>query len=412
VRFWTLGRVFTMGSMPLRQGIIIQGLLVALGASNFQIGLLGACGAIAVAGYLAGGWLSDRVPDGSKLLVWMALVSAGPLMLLFGALEWHGPAVTLGAMVVPLVLFTLWAETQQSMVLVILTNFLSQIVPARQRGRIIGAAAAIGGMAGLAVAAFGTWVLATLVFPHNYAFVFGLAAAMTATGRFMTSRASPLKAPDVHKPAAPGWQVWAAVWRDRLYRRFLLVTCFRPLIMAITHFIVPVAMRLYDLPAVYIGFFAMAGIAAAAVGSPVAGWIADRFGRGQATLVGSVIGAAGMAIVILVPTGPAAVAGVAVISAGRRCWMLGVTLTGLEISPSRSRGTYISTRYSLGHALLVALLPLVGYLMDVWVPMWLFALGAGVMLASGILFWRCRFAEQADPVRYRHTSTGSGRPSS
>jgi MFS family permease len=274
------------------------------------------------------------------------------------------PNVMLTLFFVCLAVFTL----SDSLASVAWFDMLARAIPLKRRGRLMGIAQMIGGVAGL-----GTGVAIALIldsprfaFPANYALIFTLAGLAfipsaialallreTGTAKIETNR---------KKWGQTSWLTPAL--RDATFRRLMASRMLVGMVAMATPFYVVHATDVLHLPRAFVGTFVAAQQVTGAVSGALLGPMSDRRGPGSAIRIGSAIAVAGplLALVahtadggLLIQAYPLVYVALGVLGS---TIMLGFYNYLLEIAPDDMRPSYVGLSNTLLGVLTLA--PTVG----------------------------------------------------
>ena len=250
-------------------------------------------------------------------------------------------------------------------------DILARALPVRLRGRMIGLAQIVGGLAGLGIGRLVSWLLSTphLVFPNDYVliFVLGGVAFVPSVVALLTLREPPPKHSEydeagAREDKANGWLQPLLV--DPLFRRLLVSRLLIGTIALATPFYVGHATDVLELSEGAIGGFVAAQRLAGAVAGALLGFIGEKWGPRYVVRLGALIGILGPLFALVVH-----LMGLGWLARGyafvyvalgvvRGAWMLGFFNYLLEIAPERLRPSYVGLSNTLVGVL--ALAPTVG----------------------------------------------------
>ncbi|MBS1249435.1 MAG: hypothetical protein MAG431_01015 [Chloroflexi bacterium] len=284
--------------------------------------------------YMVGGMWGRALFFGLGLALWAGLGNYPALMLIFFFL-------VIG-------LFAL----SDSITAVAWFDILAKAIPMKQRGRLLGTAQLISGVAGLGVGAIIASILGNphIAFPNNYALIFTLAGlvfipSVVALGSI---REPILPEPDKTEAIQSKNNGWLAPFReDARFRRWTVARIFVGMISLSTPFYVGHALDKLSLPLSVVGGFVAAQTLAKALGGVVFGVVSDRWGPRFVIWAGGILAAIGplFAVVVqLVDGGGLAWAYPLVyvmLGFVQASWMLGFFNYLLEIAPIDRRPLYI-----------------------------------------------------------------------
>jgi MFS family permease len=390
--------LFHFGLSFISLAVVFPALMSRLGASATVIALLPA---IQILGgrlpQIATSYLAEMRPLQKRWCMWCGIFQRAPWLVLAGCLAFWGgtrPDFLIAAALVCLLV----ANVGYGFTAPAWGELIAKAIPAERRGLFMGLIQVIGNTLGVVGGFTVVAVMKTprLEFPHNYAVLFALCAAVLAVSflLLMLNRESPGVNHSTHASFSSYRKSLLVVLRNDHSFRWLLVhqslsysyVIGQGLFMA--H-----ALHAFSLGDEHTGVFVLSSTVAVLVVSPVLGWLGDRRGHRLVLMIAS------MAYVLAAATAAAA-----------KDWrwmcavfaLLAVTLAGqvistqnivLQMAPAHRRPSYLALAatipapFVLGFALLGGRLaksaPL-GY-------RGAFLVSAGLSLAAlAILMWRVR----------------------
>lgn len=271
-------------------------------------------------------------------------------------------------------------------------DIVARAIPLKRRGRLIGAAQIISGLAGVGVGALVGLILERYAFPGNYMLLFALAGlAITPSTVALTLIREP---PAENTATQTSGQVrgsWLApLAADRTFRRLVVCRLLIGMIGLATPFYVVHAADVLHLPQSIIGVFVIAQMVAGVAASAVLGPISERWGPRHVIHIGSAIAATGPLFALatqLVGGGPLARAYPFIyVSLGviNNAGMLGFFNYLMEIAPAEMRPTYIGLSNTIVGLLTLA--PIAGgWLLETTSYTVLFGVAAALVIAGALL---------------------------
>lgn len=161
-------------------------------------------------------------------------------------------------------------------------DFVVKTTLPHQRGRLMGLRSSFGSGLGLLNSLVLAALLTYFTFPWNYALAFLLAFAFQFSS-WVGLRKVVEETPSPTEPPVPLShliaKVTAIVRKDRMFRLFLISTGFAVVGLMPQGFFTIVALKRFDLPESFIGFFTMTMLSAQVVFAGLLGWIADLKGH-------------------------------------------------------------------------------------------------------------------------------------
>jgi len=271
-------------------------------------------------------------------------------------------------------------------------DLLAQTIPLRRRGRLMGVAQFIIGVAGIGVGALVGVILGRCLFPRNYALLFTLASVMlvpSVLALALLREPAPKDSGQEEDGESEGnWL--KLLGGDLVFRRLMVCRMLVGMIGLASSFYVVHAADVLRLPESIIGSFVAAQTVARIFASVVLGWVSERWGARYVIRIGGAAAALGPLFALavhlagrgwLVWAYPLVYVALGVVN---NAWMLGFFNYMLEIAPERMRPTYIG----LGNTImgLLTLAPMVGgWLLEATSYTVLFGVTAAIA-ALGFLF--------------------------
>jgi len=272
-------------------------------------------------------------------------------------------------------------------------DVLARAIPLRRRGRLLGTAQAIGGLAGAGVGVLIGLILGSpsLFFPANYALIFFLAgvAFIPSVIALTTLREPPPEENSVETNglAKNGWLI---PLRDPAFRRVMGCRMLIGMIALATPFYVVHASDVLHLSDSAVGSFVAAQTLAVVVAGPLLGMVSERWGPQYVIRIGGV----GAAVAPLFALATHLVKSdwmvqaypfvYAALGFTQSSWILGFFNYLLEIAPADLRPLYVGLGSTIMGAL--TLVPIVGgWLLETTSYTALFGVTAALMLL-GTLF--------------------------
>ena len=355
------GIAFTFASM----GSVLPAFVGQLTDSAPVIGL--------VSTIFNGGWLLPQlvfarlIHDKPRKKPYLLMGMGGRLMFWVIALAlWMGLARYPVAMLI--LFFTCLGlfAVADSMTSVAWFDIMARAVPMSRRGRLVGAAQIVSGLAGVGVGALVTLILDQRPFASNYAllFTFSGIAFIPATIALLLIREPP---PDdtVSQKGERGMNGWLSILAtDANFRRLIACRLLVGLMGLSGSFYVVHASDVLHLPDRVVGTFVIAQTVGGVVASALLGAASERWGPRVAARIGSAAAAAGPLFALaahlagggwLAQAYPFVYAMWGVVYSS---WMLGFTNYVLEIAPDGLRPAYVGLGNTIMGALTLA--PIVG----------------------------------------------------
>ena len=303
------------------------------------------------------------------------------------------PGMMLALFFVCLAMFT----TSDGLASVAWFDMLARAIPVKRRGRLMGIAQVIGGLAGL-----GTGVVITLIlgsprfpFPEDYALIFvlaGLAFVPSAIALALLRETETTKQDTNRKKwGRNGWLT--PLLRDATFRRLMAARMLVGMVSLATPFYVVHATEVLNLPGAFVGGFVAAQQVAGAASGALLGPISDHRGPRAVICIGSAIAIAGplFALVAHLGDGSVLIRAYPLVYVAFGIYgsstMLGFYNYLMEIAPDDVRPSYVGLSNTiLG---LLTLAPAVGgWLLEATSYTVLFGLTAGLVFLGFLVALR------------------------
>jgi MFS family permease len=277
-------------------------------------------------------------------------------------------------------------------------EILARAIPSRRRGRLLGTAQVVGGLAGIGAGALIGQILSQVPFPGSYTLMFTLAGTLlipSAVALFslrevpsgVTLQGTGAAADE--EPRFRRLVVWLRLpFANPAFRRLILCRIMVAMMGLATPFYVQHATKELALPEAIVGSFVIAQTVASVAASALLGWVSERWGTRPVIRIGSAAAILGPLFALaahlggsrLAPAYPLVYASLGTINSA---WLMGFFNYILEIAPDGLRPTYIGiSNFALGILTVVPLLG--GWLLEVTSYTALFGL-ATVLVATGFL---------------------------
>jgi MFS family permease len=269
-------------------------------------------------------------------------------------------------------------------------DMLARAIPVKRRGRLIGIAQVIGGLAGLGVGWVISQILASprLPFPDDYALIFTLVgvAFIPSTLALVLLREAEVETQDApERSEEDGWLRPLA--KDGSFRRLMVCRVLVGMVALASPFYVVHATDVLNLPDAAVGGFVAAQQVAGVAAGALLGLVSDRWGPAYTMRIGSALSVIGplFALIAHVADGGllSQVYPIVYVALGifQSSTMLGFYNYLLEIAPEGRRPAYIG----LGNTIMgvLTLAPTAGgWLLEATSYTMLFAVTAGLIFAG------------------------------
>jgi MFS family permease len=277
-------------------GAFLTGFALLLGASDFELGVIGALPFVGQLFQFVGAYLEERLSERRRLVVLTTSVSR-TLWALFAALPFLG---WLGGARLPIFLVVL--AVSQALIGIAgnaWTSWMSDLVPPRQRGRYFGARNTITSV----TAMISTWLAGRALDYYRaannqapgYALIFGLAVISAIAGAIVLSRQP--EPPMPRRQRVRPIELFSAPLRHTRFRALILTATGWSIATGIASpFFNAYGIQDLGLSFVTLALFGVATSAVALITQPYIGRLQDRYGD-RRVLIASVIG------VVLLPWG-------------------------------------------------------------------------------------------------------------
>ncbi len=277
-------------------------------------------------------------------------------------------------------------------------EIMAQAIPSRRRGRLLGTAQVIGGLAGIGAGVLIGQILGRLSFPSNYTLIFALASTLLipSTVALFLLREVPSTAMSQETDAAaekePRFRrliAWLKLpFANPAFRHLMLCRIMVAMMGLATPFYVQHATKELALPEAIVGSFVIAQTMGSVAASALLGWVCERWGTRPVICIGSAAAILGPLFALvahladgqLAPAYPLVYVSLGTINSA---WLMGFFNYVLEIAPEGMRPTYIGiSNFVMG---ILTVVPVIGgWLLEMTSYSVLFGL-ATVLVAIGFL---------------------------
>jgi hypothetical protein len=283
------------------------------------------------------------------------------------------------------------------------SELLSRLFTTKRRGRITGISA---GFATLLKLLAG-WCLVLMLGesnePMQFVWVSLIGVAVLGSGALIISfcREIPsLKSPPM-KAKANIVAAVRTVWSNRRYCVFLLSAVMKYGFYAGYILVKPTANRALGLPPEWEGIYVMIEAVMAFFLYPLAGYLADKIGRGPSAMAGGIFASVGMVMFAHMDSKPFFLVSFVLMFIGFDV-IIGrmIYLATVELSPREGRGTFVAARYVAESGSGLVFKPLVGTLFDflskIGQQHWAFYMCASMGLLTGFIVHKTAPRETLD----------------
>ena len=289
-------------------------------------------------------------------------------------------------------------------------DILAQAIPVSRRGRLFGIGQSVTGLAGIGIGALVAILLERIAFPQNYALLFTL----TSVGLGVSAIALalivelPPQTTDRQTPASAKGDWLRPLTSDPTFRRLLVCRLLLNMINLAAPFYVGHASDVLLLPTSVIGIFVTAQALAGVLGSPLLGFVSERWGPHLVIRIGSASAAIGPAFALVTHlTGARWLAQaypIVYVALGlmNSSFMLGFTNYMMEIAPDRLRPAYIGLANTIMSVLTVVPI-LGGWLLETTSYSTLFGLSA---VLAGVGFFVSLAFRPIEEARHMRETSG------
>jgi MFS family permease len=277
-------------------------------------------------------------------------------------------------------------------------EIMAQAIPSKRRGRLIGTAQVLGGLAGIGAGASIRQILSHLSFPSNYTLMFALASTLLIPStvalfllREVTSNAIPqdTDALTAREPRFRRLVTWLKLpFAKPAFRHLMTCRIMVAMMGLATPFYVQHATKELALPQAAIGNFVIAQTIAGVAASALMGWVCERWGARYVIRIGSAAAILGPLFALithsagsqLAPAYPLVYVSLGIINS---TWIMGFFNYVLEVAPEGLRPTYIGiSNFVMG--ILTAIPVIGGWLLEATSYAMLFGV-ATVLVTAGFL---------------------------
>ncbi|MBZ0299260.1 MAG: MFS transporter [Anaerolineae bacterium] len=182
---------------------------------------------------------------------------------------------------------------------------IGKVMPENRRGFFYGAqSSGISLLTGFGAIGAGI-ILTQVAYPYNFALCFFIAVvAMTLSFIFLWLTREPESPPvETHRSRKLVWDnLWAILKRDGNFRWFLLSRMLTQFAVMAVSFYTIYAVRHFNLGAETAGFMTGLMSFAQMIGSPLVGWVGDRWGHRRMFAAGMLLMALSIAVALMAPT--------------------------------------------------------------------------------------------------------------
>jgi len=328
---------FGMGLMSV--GSVLPVLVDRLGGGALLIGSLGTIGAVASLfqvlaarfvepmrrkkPYVVVVGLGMRVPHLVVPVALLALGASQPRVVL---------CLLLGTLVVGAVSGSLLVPGWMEMV--------RATIPGRLRGRLFGYRHFFSSLMGLATGGLVAWVLGAFEFPRNFAAVGGASALAVMISWFLYLGVNDVPTPSSHERVP--WseyfgQLWLALRQRAELRRYLLYGVLLAGSAASFIFLPTALTKGLGLEAATLGYYMAFAAGVRVVGSPLAGWLADRVGPRRLLPSGALLMAGALVVAALAKGFVGGLCAYGLVAAGKMLQMVCRPAVVMELARGRGR---------------------------------------------------------------------------
>jgi MFS family permease len=235
-------------------------------------------------------------------------------------------------------------------------EIMAQAIPSKRRGRLLGTAQVVGGLAGIGVGALIGQILSHLPFPGNYTLMFALASTLLipSTVALFSLREVPAgvapqetDAPTEKEPRFRRLITWLKLpFANPAFRHLMICRIMVAMMGLATPFYVQHATKELALPQAIIGDFIIAQTTAGVAASALLGWVCERWGPRPVIRIGSAAAILGPLFALIAHSAGSQLAmayPLAYVSLGiiNSAWLMGFFNYVLETAPAGLRPTYI-----------------------------------------------------------------------
>jgi MFS family permease len=341
----------------------------------------------------------ERLARKKPIVIWLGAVERLPYFVLPVMALWL-PSLPRTAAVTVFMALMAWKALGSGIVATPWQELMAKIIPVARRGRFFGTAHFVGQLLGVGGSAIAAWLLATLPYPQNFAWCFGVGSVgIGGSLAFLAFAREPARAPEprLMRPQQPYLtRLTSILRRDANFRTYLLSRWLAYFGGMANGFLAVYAVKHYHLPdaaaAVYTGLLYGAGVAGYAIWGP----LGDRWGHKRVMELANSVWLAALALAFLSPAAWGFNVVFALVGFANAGGVLSDLNIAMEFGPEAERPTYIGlARTVTGPAVFVAPV-LGGWIAQTWNYPALFAVSLLFALAGlALLHWRVREPRRA-----------------
>ncbi len=362
-----LSMVIKNADAPMITGTELQTFQVRCGLSAGQIGALGSVGQItsAIAMFLLMGVadrIKNRVRANTLLTLAMAIYPIFLVILSVGPALFRTPSFVFPTMVGMEVI----DKTVLAFVGMVFMAMYARTISNRIRGRFTSIIGTVGGLIGIGCAAFATYSLKLLDFPHGFTVAFGVGVILLLAAAWANShvREVPeLCCEDRVASVSPLSAIWSII-RMREFKLLAPPNVLRGLGDGATFLAMAVGLQQLNLGVEYAGYTTMLIFIGLFLGTAYVGLTVDKFGSGIALLIADIIQAFAMVGLVLSGGPLVFLAFFLILQFAYTAESYTVPLAHLAIVPTPVIGAFSGARLMILYGATAISTPIVGNLMD------------------------------------------------
>lgn len=300
------GAFFSFGLSFASAATVLPVFVQRLGGSTVAVGLIPVVWAVGLnLPQLLIANHAQQVSSKKRLLLVTAMIQRLPwLLLAVGTLlVVDGVHSTVG-LVVFFVAFGL-AAVGGSLNMPVWFDFVAKVTPVRMRGRLFAVRTIVGSLFGIVGGLGVAWVLDAVVYPLNFALLFGLAfvAMIVSYGALMLLKEGERDVPRRRIEYGVFLRLLPRILRrQRNYRNFLIGDALFVMSSVSSAFFTVDAIAQFGLPESYAGRFTIVMAAASVVASPLFGYLGDHRGHRLNLVLGAALAAMASALALVAPS--------------------------------------------------------------------------------------------------------------
>ncbi len=392
---WTL---FGLGTL-LVGGTVLQTYLVKVGLSNIQLGLISFSGGM---GFTVGTLLLPGLADRAKKCIRaVALCMLPPIFLPLALIiiNLGGPGLIEVAVVfwtlIMLSAFVQFVLAYQNMVS---AGMWTLTFGNSTRGKAFGLQGIMVGIASIAMGSLSIKILAEMGYPEGFTLCFVGAIFLYSLSALTIHKLKPLT--DITKPyprsSVSPVKALRKLFSMRKFQILIVPNILRGVTtMGVVIFVMPVAIRRFNLPINYVGYVVISSAASAVFASLLITLFYKEGGAGRGCLLACCLATLGILGMVLSGRPLMFILFNTILMLGVAIEATLIPLGILEIAPKEVANSFFGARLLLTMVTLSFSSVLIGYLLDLFSPLWVFS-GIGFLTFINGVLWLFSFPKAKD----------------